>query len=96
MAPPDANGKFQTVTLPNSLNGCRGGNMRFPADRRCAAAHGVIAIESAFPARGLTLQDGLAHTRGKYGNPFYAPATSFHNRITRLSIIFSPRDIAGR
>ena len=47
-------------------------------------ANAVIAIESAFPARGLTVQDGIARNRAvNTAFLFYYLVMPFHNRKYR-------------
>jgi hypothetical protein len=52
-------------------DGCRGGNLLF---RPTAAAPPANAVMSAFPARGLTVQDGIARNRAvNTAFPFLLP-----------------------
>jgi len=55
-------------------------------------ANAVIAIESAFPARWLTLQDGMARNRAVIRPSIYWLAMPFHNRNYRAFNHF----LAGR
>jgi hypothetical protein len=55
--------------------------------------YAMIAIKSAFPARGLTLQDGMARNRA-VNAAFYFTGwrCRFITATTGLSTIFSPGD----
>jgi hypothetical protein len=81
------------IAVSASRDGCRCGNLCFPALAAAPLANAVIANESAFLARGLTFQDGMTRHRA-VNTAFYF--TGWRCRLitanTGLSTNFSPGD----
>jgi hypothetical protein len=83
------------IAVSASRDGCRGGNLRFSA--AAPPANAVIAIESAFPARRLTLSRRRGRNRAGI-TAFYF--TGWRGRFitanAELSTSFSPGDTLRR